>query len=51
MGVSNALTETQQRLQAAAGVVADSVPELAWRETKAKARTLIRAAELVEEGF
>ena len=31
--------------------VADSVPELEWRETEAKARALIRAAELVEEGF
>ena len=38
-------------VQAAAGVVADSVPELEWAETEAKARALIRAAELVEEGF
>ena len=38
-------------VQAAAGVVADSVPELEWRETEHKARALIRAAELVEEGF
>ena len=38
-------------VQAAAGVVADSVPELEWNETEAKARALIRAAELVEEGF
>jgi anthranilate synthase component 1 len=38
-------------VQAAAGVVADSVPELEWQETEAKARALIRAAELVEEGF
>ncbi|RVT51375.1 anthranilate synthase component I [Rubrivivax albus] len=38
-------------VQAAAGVVADSVPELEWRETEQKARALIRAAELVEEGF
>jgi anthranilate synthase component 1 len=38
-------------VQAAAGVVADSVPEAEWRETEAKARALIRAAELVEEGF
>ncbi|MDE2276130.1 MAG: chorismate-binding protein, partial [Burkholderiales bacterium] len=38
-------------VQAAAGIVADSVPELEWRETEAKARALIRAAELVEEGF
>jgi len=38
-------------VQAAAGVVADSVPEMEWRETEHKARALIRAAELVEEGF
>ncbi|HMR72370.1 MAG TPA: anthranilate synthase component I family protein, partial [Rubrivivax sp.] len=38
-------------VQAAAGVVADSVPEAEWKETEAKARALIRAAELVEEGF
>jgi anthranilate synthase component I len=38
-------------VQAAAGIVADSVPELEWNETEAKARALIRAAELVEEGF
>jgi anthranilate synthase component I len=38
-------------VQAAAGVVADSIPEMEWRETEAKARALIRAAELVEEGF
>jgi anthranilate synthase component 1 len=38
-------------VQAAAGVVADSVPETEWAETEHKARALIRAAELVEEGF
>ena len=38
-------------VQAAAGIVADSVPELEWQETEAKARALVRAAELVEEGF
>jgi anthranilate synthase component I len=38
-------------VQAAAGVVADSVPELEWNETEHKARALLRAAELVEEGF
>ena len=38
-------------VQAAAGVVADSVPALEWQETEQKARALIRAAELVEEGF
>ncbi len=38
-------------VQAAAGVVADSVPELEWKETEAKARALLRASELVEEGL
>jgi anthranilate synthase component 1 len=38
-------------VQAAAGVVADSVPELEWKETEVKARAVLRAAELVEEGF
>ena len=38
-------------VQAGAGVVADSVPDLEWKETEAKARAVLRAAELVEEGF
>ena len=38
-------------VQAAAGVVADSVPELEWRETEAKVRVLLRASEFVEEGL
>ena len=38
-------------VQAGAGVVADSVPALEWQETEAKARAVIRAAELVEQGF
>jgi anthranilate synthase component 1 len=38
-------------VQAAAGVVADSVPELEWMETEHKARALLRASELVEEGL
>jgi anthranilate synthase component 1 len=38
-------------VQAAAGIVADSVPAAEWQETEAKARAVLRAAELVEEGF
>lgn len=38
-------------VQAAAGIVADSVPELEWKETEAKARAVLRASELVEEGL
>jgi len=37
--------------QAAAGIVADSVPESEWKETEAKARAVLRAAEQVEDGF
>ena len=45
------LKDGRLHVQAAAGVVADSVPELEWQETEAKARALLRAAELVEEGL
>jgi anthranilate synthase component 1 len=38
-------------VQAAAGVVADSVPEMEWAETEHKARAMLRAAELVEQGL
>jgi len=37
--------------QAAAGIVADSVPESEWNETEVKARAVLRAAEQVEDGF
>jgi anthranilate synthase component 1 len=38
-------------VQAGAGIVADSVPAAEWAETEAKARAVLRAAELVEQGF
>jgi anthranilate synthase component 1 len=38
-------------VQAAAGIVADSVPESEWLETENKARAVIRAAELAEQGL
>lgn len=38
-------------VQAAAGVVADSSPELEWAETEAKARAVLRAAEQVQHGL
>jgi anthranilate synthase component 1 len=38
-------------VQAAAGVVHDSIPESEFQETEVKARAVLRAAELVEEGF
>ncbi len=37
-------------VQAAAGIVYDSDPMSEWRETEAKARAVLRAAELVDEG-
>ena len=38
-------------VQAAAGVVADSVPENEWQETENKARALLRAADLAQGGL
>lgn len=38
-------------VQAGAGVVADSVPELEWQETENKARAVMRAAELAQAGL
>ncbi len=38
-------------VQAAAGIVADSVPENEWQETENKARALIRAAEQAQGGL
>ncbi|MDO8306494.1 anthranilate synthase component I [Herminiimonas sp.] len=38
-------------VQAAAGIVADSVPEMEWQETENKARAVRRAAEQVQDGL
>jgi anthranilate synthase component 1 len=38
-------------VQAAAGIVADSVAELEWQETENKARAVLRAAEQVQDGL
>ncbi len=38
-------------VQAAAGIVADSVAELEWQETEHKARAVLRAAEQVQDGL
>jgi anthranilate synthase component 1 len=40
----------QLHVQAAAGIVADSIPENEWRETQNKARAVLAAAELVHAG-
>jgi anthranilate synthase component 1 len=38
-------------VQAGAGIVADSVPENEWVETKNKAKAILRAAEIAEAGI
>jgi anthranilate synthase component 1 len=38
-------------VQAGAGVVADSIPQNEWDETKNKARAILRAVELVKTGL
>jgi len=38
-------------VQAAAGIVADSIPENEWQETENKARALLHAAEMAEAGL
>lgn len=37
--------------QAGAGIVADSIPELEWKETLNKARAMVKAAEMVSRGL
>jgi anthranilate synthase component 1 len=41
----------QMHVQAGAGIVADSVPENEWQETRAKARAVLRAAEIATSGM
>jgi anthranilate synthase component I len=38
-------------VQAGAGIVADSIPELEWKETMNKARSIFRAATVAEAGL
>ena len=38
-------------VEAGAGIVADSVPRLEWKETMSKARALFQAVKLAEEGM
>ncbi|GHU30122.1 anthranilate synthase component I [Betaproteobacteria bacterium] len=45
------LKDGQLHVQAGGGIVADSVPELEWQETRNKARAVLRAAELAEQGL
>jgi len=41
----------QMHVQAGAGIVADSIPENEWQETRAKARAVLRAAEIATSGM
>ena len=45
------LHEGWAEVQAGAGIVADSVPELEYEETLNKARALLRAIEMAEQGL
>lgn len=45
------IQDGQLFVQAAAGIVADSIPEMEWQETEAKARAMLRAAEQVQFGL
>jgi anthranilate synthase component 1 len=38
-------------VQAGAGIVHDSVPETEWAETNSKARAVLRAADMVQQGL
>ena len=38
-------------VQAGAGIVADSIPKYEWKETRNKARAMIKAVELSTSGF
>jgi len=38
-------------VQAGAGIVADSVPQLEWDETMNKGRAIFKAAQFVTEGM
>jgi anthranilate synthase component 1 len=42
------IKDQQLHIQAGAGVVADSVPELEWKETMNKARAIFKAAAMVQ---
>jgi len=45
------IKDGQLHVQAGAGIVADSDPSSEWQETENKARALLRAAELAEQGL
>ncbi len=38
-------------IQAGAGVVADSIPRLEWKETMNKGRAIFKAVDMVQQGL
>jgi anthranilate synthase component I len=52
IAIRTAVVKNQQLyVQAGAGIVADSNPQSEWDETQNKARAVLRAAELAEQGL
>ena len=45
------IKDGQLHVQAGAGIVADSIPQNEWIETENKAKALLRAAEIAENGL
>jgi anthranilate synthase component 1 len=45
------IKDGQIHVQAGAGIVADSDPDSEWQETQSKARAMLRAAEMAEQGL
>ena len=45
------IKDDKLHVQAGAGIVADSVPENEWVETQNKAKAILRAAEIAEDGL
>ncbi|MCL2656186.1 MAG: anthranilate synthase component I [Betaproteobacteria bacterium] len=45
------IKDGQLHVQAGGGIVADSNPEAEWQETQSKARAVLRAAEMAENGL
>ncbi|HID45290.1 MAG TPA: anthranilate synthase component I, partial [Chromatiaceae bacterium] len=52
IGIRTAVIKDKQlHIQAGAGVVADSKPELEWKETMNKGRAVFRAVAMAEAGL
>ena len=45
------IKDQQLHIQAGAGIVADSVPDLEWKETMSKGRAIFRAVAMAEAGI